>query len=428
MIRPLVQRVEGQEAATGGSRPPEPPQRLLDFFAALDGAGVRWSLLRPRETLAVAEGDVDVLVEPTDRMALIEALSVHGFVEVPMPGADIHAVTYDEDAERFVWVHAQQELTVAGASLPAEVVLLAADTDGLREPADDCLLWILLLRALVDKGELPERHRPHVQALARRWSSGPPPLELLARRRGLDPGRVVSAAAAGDWQTLLGLSVHRPPAPSPWRSRIAAGVRRLRGMLAKRGLSVAVLGPDGAGKSTLVEGLARSLPWPVFVRYMGLTGGLMPKADALRIPGLVFLARVFILWSRYARAAYHRAGGAIVIFERYTLDGAVPAGIRLGLAGRLSRRLQRRACPLPDLVLLLDAPGETLYARSGEYGPAVLESWRDAFARLDAMVPHMEKIDAEQPPGAVLHEAERLIWYRYAQLHAGGVGATSSNR
>jgi hypothetical protein len=79
-------------------------------------------------------------------------------------------------------------------------------------------------------------------------------------------------------------------------------------------------------------------------------------------------------------------------------------------------------------VLLLDAPGETLYARSGEYAPAVLESWRDAFARLDAMVPHMEKIDAEQPPGAVLHEAERLIWYRYAQLHAGGVGATSSNR
>jgi thymidylate kinase len=404
------------------------PSRLLDLLSALDEAGVRWSLLRPRESLALPEGDVDVLVEPAGLSTLAGALGAHGFITVPMGGPDVHAVTYDDGAGRFVWVHAQAELRIAGASLPAEAVLADAGTQGLRQPADDCLLWILLLRALVDKGELPERHRPHLQALARRWSGGARELELLVRRHGLEPSRVVAAAAAGDWQGLLGFSVHRPPAPPSWRSRLAGAVRRLRGMGDKRGLSVAVLGPDGAGKSTLVEGLASSLPWPVFVRYMGLTGGLMPKADALRIPGLVFLARIFILWSRYARAAYHRAGGAIVIFERYTLDGAVPSGVPLGPAGRLSRRLQRRACPMPDLVLLLDAPGETLHARSREYGPAILETWRDAFARLQSSVPNLETIDAEQPPEAVLREAERLIWHRYSQLHAGESGSSSSNR
>jgi thymidylate kinase len=406
----------------------EVPSRLLDLLSALDEADVRWSLLRPRETLGVAEGDVDILVDPSSLGTLVGALGIHGFIRVPMAGPDVHAVTYDEAAGRFVWIHAQTQLRVAGASLPAKVVLVDADTQGLRQPAADWLLWILLLRALVDKGELPERHRPHVQALARRWSEGPRPLELLARRHGLEPAQVVTTAAAGDWQGLLRFSVHRPPGPPSWRSRIAAAAGRLRGMLEGRGLSVAVLGPDGAGKSTLVEGLARSLPWPVFVRYMGLTGGLMPKADALRIPGLVFVARVLILWSRYARAAYHRAGGGIVVFERYALDGAVPSGMPLSAAGRLSRRLQRRACPMPDLVLLLDASGETLYTRSGEYGPTVLETWRDAFARLRGSVAHLETIDAEQPPDAVLHEAERRIWDRYSQLHAGGPASSSSNR
>ena len=376
----------------------------------------------------MAEGDVDVLVEPADLGLLGDALGAHGFVRIPMAGPDVHAATYDEDAGRFIWVHAQAELRVAGASLPAGAVLADADTDGLREPADDWLLWILLLRALVDKGELPERHRPHVRALARRWSSGPAALEVVARRHGVEPSRVVSAAAAGDWQGLLDLSVHRPPAPPSWPSRIVAAASRLRGAFGRRGFSVAVLGPDGAGKSTLVEGLARSLPWPVLVRYMGLTGGNMPKADALRVPGLVFFARVLILWSRYARAAYHRAGGGVVVFERYTLDGAVPSGTRLSMAGRLSRRLQQRVCPLPDLVLLLEASGETMYERSGEYGPGVLESWRVAFERLRASVPHLETIDAEQPAEVVRRDAERLIWRRYAQLHAGGFGETSSNR
>jgi thymidylate kinase len=428
MIRTPAERVVGQEATGGGVAPSEIPQRLIDLFGALDRAGVRWSLLRPRETLGLPEGDVDILVDPSGHRALGTAFGGHGFIRVPMAGPDVHAVTYDEDARRFVWVHAQEELRIAGASLPAEIVLLDADTQGLREPAGDCLLWILLLRALVDKGELPERHRPHVQALARRWSFGPGSLVLLARRHGLEPARVVAAAAEGDWQALLALSVHRPPAPPPWPARIIGAAGRLRRVLERRGMSVAVLGPDGAGKSTLVESLARRLPWPIRVQYMGLTGGRMPQADALRVPGLVFVARVLLLWARYARGLYHRAGGGIVLFERYTLDGAVPSGMPLSRAGRLSRRLQRRVCPIPDLVLVLDAPGETLYARSGEYRPEILESWRVAFRRLEAEVPQLEIIDAEQSTEAVEREAERRIWRRYAELRAGRSGETSSNR
>lgn len=401
---------------------PDLPATLKDLLEALERSGVRWSLLRPRETLASPQGDIDVLVEQDALPPVREILADAGFVEMPQPGPDLHSALYDEGAGRFVWVHVQAELRIAGAGLPAASVLDDADRSGIPQPGDGWLLWILLLRALVDKGELADRYRTHVQALASGRPSGTAQLESLARSHGIDPEEAVRAAADGDWERLGRLAVHEPaPAPrlTARLTRLAASLRKLDRLRHPRGLSVAVIGPDGAGKSTLVKALSRSLPLPVRVQYMGLTGGQLPKADALRIPGLIFAARVAILWLRYARGAYHRARGGIVLFERYTLDGAVPSGVHLSRAGRLSRSLQRRVCPLPDLVLLLDASGETMHTRSGEYVPTVLETWRAAYDRLRASVPQLEILDAERPADVVRRDAEARIWRRYTELRPG---------
>jgi thymidylate kinase len=395
-----------------------------DALAALDRGGVRWSLLRPREGLARPDGDVDVLVEPEALGRVAELLGDLGFVRMPLPGPDLHASRYDERDGIFLWLHVQAALRVAGEVVPAEEVLAEADRDGVRQPSDRWLLWILLLRALVDKGELPERHREPVRRLAAAWESGPATLEALARRHGLDPAAVVSAAAAGDWDALM--AQRRPPAPSGRASmpvrlarRVASIARWVRSGRSRRGLSVAVLGPDGAGKTTLVQGLARSLPLPTRIQSMGLTGGKLRRVDRLRVPGVIFLAKLAIIWLRYGRAMYRRERGEIVLFDRYLLDGVVPSGVRLGPAGRLSRSVLRRLCPMPDLVLLLDASGETMYARKGEYDAAVLESWRAGYDRLRGRLPDLEVIDAERPPDAVRRDAESRIWRRYAALRAG---------
>ena len=398
-----------------GSMAPRPAV-LDDLFGSLDRDGIRWSLLRPRATLTSPEGDVDVLVQPESLGRVRELLARHGFVEMPVPGPDVHAVVYDAAAGHFAWLHVQSALRLAGAVLPAEAVLAEADADRIPQPSDDWLLWILLLRALVDKGALPERHRAHVRTLAQRWQRGPEQLESLARRHGLDPPPVVAAAAAGDWELLLSHSVWIPPARERWPARVVRAPRRLGRQRRRHGLSVAVIGPDGAGKSTLVEALTRTLPLPTRVQYMGLTGGRLEQADSLRVPGLVLAARLLVLWARYARGAMHRARGEIVLFERYTLDGAVPSGVRLDLGGRISRRVQRWACPMPDLVVLLDASGLTMHARKGEYDAAVLEDWRAAYARLRRSVPALEVIDAEQPADAVRRAAEELVWRRYQEL------------
>lgn len=403
----------GPSSATGVAGP------LANFFDALDSERVPWSLLRPRETLGLPQGDIDILVEPERLPRVRDILTSLDFVDMPLPGRDVHAAAYDERAGRFVWIHAQPVLEIAGEVVPAEDVLAEATAEAPPQPGDAWLLWILLLRALVDKGELPDRHRPHVAALARRWQGGPPALESLARRRGLVPGEIVALAAAADWDAVLGHSVHRPSLPASRLARITGLPARLRELGELRGLSVAVVGPDGAGKTTLVEGLARSLPLPTRIQYMGLTGGRMPKADALRVPGLVLAARIAILWLRYLRSASHRARGRMVLFDRYTLDGAVPSGLPLSFAGRMSRRLQRSVCPMPDIVILLDASGATMHHRKGEYEPHVLETWREAYGRLRGCVAVLEVIDAEQPADDVRREAEALIWRRYGELRSG---------
>jgi hypothetical protein len=37
---------------------------------------------------------------------------------------------------------------------------------------------------------------------------------------------------------------------------------------------------------------------------------------------------------------------------------------------------------VPDLVILLDAPAELLFARKGEHSPEVLDDWRAAYREL----------------------------------------------
>ena len=397
------------------------PERLQQVFAAFAAAALRWSLLRPPESLSEAEGDVDLLVEPKDLGRARDLLVQEGFAIMRSGAAELHAVDLDEAAGRFLWLHVQTELKLAAQTFPAAPLLDGLVADPYPRPADDWLLWSLLLRALVDKGSLAPRHRPAVGALASATGGPPPALEPVLERHGLDAEKLRGLAAAGDWDQL---ERHAVPRVEPRRHRApAAGiVRRLRRLGGKRGLSVAVLGPDGAGKTTLVDALDQGLPFETRRRYMGLTGGWIRRAGALRVPGFVLGARLVVLWGRYLRIESDRRQGRIVLVDRYILDGAVPSGVSLRPLAQLSRRIQLRACPLPDLVLLLDASGETMHGRKGEYDPETLEVWRTAYAKLVERVPQLEVLDAEQPAEDVRRRAETLIWERYRRRLEGRKG------
>jgi thymidylate kinase len=172
---------------------------------------------------------------------------------------------------------------------------------------------------------------------------------------------------------------------------------------------VVLLGPDGAGKSTLSSGLKRVLPLPVHEIYMGVFRMDNWQRITRLIPGLGLISRLSRLWWRSSKAGYFCRRGHVVVFDRYTYDAGLRPGGR-GLRARMSYFFLERALPDPDVVLVLDCPGEVMFARKHEHDVETLEERRGWYLAMAADLPNAVVIDATLPPDRVLEEARAAVW------------------
>jgi thymidylate kinase len=178
-----------------------------------------------------------------------------------------------------------------------------------------------------------------------------------------------------------------------------------------RGISIALLGPDGAGKSTLAAGIRRSSHLPVKYVYMGLwqrnSDGRTWFDD---VRGLAWLARLLRAWRRYAVARLYLAFGYLVIFDRYTFDALLWADSTPHDLRSIANWMLARCCPAPDLAFVLDAPGHVMYDRKGEHHPEYLEAQRQRFLLLSHRLPNAHAIDATRGEDAVRRDVMAHIW------------------
>ncbi|MDQ3146322.1 MAG: hypothetical protein M3R01_05235, partial [Actinomycetota bacterium] len=196
------------------------------------------------------------------------------------------------------------------------------------------------------------------------------------------------------------------------RNRIGRRTGKVQTLLGRRGMAVALLGPDGAGKSTLAEGLRSSFYLPTRPLYAGLYGagsGSVPK-----VPGLRLTVRLLKLWRLALTAEVHKARGRLVVFDRYTSDALLPGTGRTGVASRARRWLLAHACPTPQLIVVLDAPAQALFDRKGEHDVERLEQQRQGYATL-ARLPRVTVVDAARPPEEVRRTVTGLVWQRWGQ-------------
>jgi thymidylate kinase len=120
-----------------------------------------------------------------------------------------------------------------------------------------------------------------------------------------------------------------------------------------------------------------------------------------------------VVWRRYLAALRHRVLGRLVLFDRYVYDARLPARGGLTWLKRPYFAMLSRCCPAPDLVILLDAPGHVMHARSGEYDAVHLEMERRQYARIAATLPWAVRVDANRPAEAVLRDAVGQVWRLY---------------
>ena len=218
--------------------------------------------------------------------------------------------------------------------------------------------------------------------------------------------------------------------------------------------TVAVIGPDGAGKWAVTQRLQQTLPLPVKYVYMGVNlessnvvlpttrimlelkqrrGGrpdmtgppdptrvkTLPKNKLKRLAREVKMSlRLANLmaeeWYRQRIVQKYLADGYIVLSDRhffcdyYAHDIAVDRS-QLPLARRVHGAMLDRYYPRPDLLICLDAPGDVLFARKGEGSPAMLEARRQEYLRLREAVAHYALVDATQSLEAVTEETAAII-------------------
>jgi thymidylate kinase len=413
---------------------------LAAVFHDFDAAGVHWCLLRlPFDPGQPSGGDVDLLIDGAHLDVARRLLEGLQFVPLPAWGrrSHTHFVHYDFPTACWIWLDIAIDLSFG----PYHTLQTRAEADCLARcqrqdgaavlaPAD--AFWVLLLHCVLDKGVIAPRHRTRLQEL-RVAVSGDDPLAQVIEEvcpAGWSPRRMLECVSRADWIALEGLCHEltaawmRRQSVKPYQLHIQRGLRllgRARNALRYPGLSVALLGPDGAGKSTLAAGIQTAFIFPARSVYMGLYGGYLTRLDKLRAPVLVVPGRVLILWYRYLTARYHQRRGRLVIFDRYTYDGLLPSRAPLNWRERLARWVDAHALPAPDLALILDAPGKLMYARKGrrKHSPEELEGVRQHFLTLRHHRPELQLVDATRDQEMVRADVINRIWGRYAARWTG---------
>lgn len=419
--------------------------KLAEILRALENWGVRYCLLRGGENRDGADRadprrEVDLLVAPEDAARFRQVVENFGFVPLPTWGYAPHRSYIAYEPERgWLKLDTVADLCFGTRIKPLRVALTREclarrlGPSGGRRPAPEHEFVLLLLHCLLDKSAFPSRHQARLEAIRSRAATDP----RLERRlsacfaRYLEPAiawpEASRAVAAGDWAGLLARRravvlelCRREPLSSllRWASaRVLLALRPLFIAARRRGSSAAILGPDGAGKSSLAGSLARDPELRARVVYMGTNGrgthagrsNGRPLGRAAR-----FVRRFLEQRTQATVGLYHRLRGRIVLYDRHPWEG-LGASPEPRSWGRALRRRLMQTAPRPDLVLVLDAPAAVLHRRKQQHGIDGLEAQRQRYLALVGRLPQAVVIDTTAGPEEVVRAATALLFENQRQ-------------
>lgn len=298
---------------------------------------------------------------------------------------------------------------------------------------------INLLTRLVYHGYVKGAYREDIHKTALHPKNGPAFLKVLEGSLGKREGhRVWEAARKANWvaiekrtQYIRKALILQNLTRDTWgliRRQVCQIGRFVRRLRHSAGVSVAIIGPDGAGKSSLIDGLRSALHptfsdkqyvvhWrPSFFRHKRkpLQGPVIdPHGKSIRNRSLshLFLAYHTLLFMLgYVCNLFPRKfRGWILWLDRYYYDFFTDSRrFRLSLS-MFWVDLGYALVPKPDIVLLLDAPPGVLRTRKQEVSFEEATRQCDAYRELVEVLPNGVMIKADQPLEDVMNDALHII-------------------
>jgi thymidylate kinase len=286
----------------------------------------------------------------------------------------------------------------------------------------------------IGKGVLAEDHARRLAAL---YATDPAGCERELRRcwAKTSAEQVRLAAETGDWSSVRAnigalrsemrqrVGSRRPLQTA--RGLLADGLRRTRRVLEPTGAHLVILGPDGSGKSTIIEATRPLLAFafrrvanghfaPALFRGGHDSGPVIdPHARPPRsLPASIAKAGYWLgdfTAGYYASIRPKLVKSTLVIYDRYYLDVLVdPARYRFQGPAWLSEAVWR-CVPKPDIIVLLDAPAEVLQARKQEVSFVETARQRLAYRELVERLPNGRVVDADRPPAEIADDVAAIV-------------------
>jgi thymidylate kinase len=408
------------------------PTPVESSLSTLGSYGIDLALLRVDADQIDNDSDVDVLVRPSQRARARRQLLDLGWLEVPSSGHGSHRFfTLYSPATRS-WHQLDLVSSLDFGNLQAyrtDVADACLDrvahrADGLPVLHPDDAFWSLFAH-LAWKEPNPTRD----DNLKRRGHGATVAGPVAAQLAHVMPGgratleRVLVAVCAGEWEEVR--SVQRRLRRHWARVRpldvtyhaVGHWLRRRTAIRNGSGLSLALLGLDGAGKTTVASALRVGVPWPTVTLYMGVWRTSSIDRLVQRVVGAQLLLRLGRLLRVSMQARYHRSLGRLVVLDRYIVDATLPSP-ELDWKGRVSAVLVQGTASQPDRMVFLDAPPDVVYARKGELGLEELRRRRDYYRQLGKKFPQLVTVDSDRPLQEVLADVHELVWQDFSSAQS----------